>query len=98
MVPGPGSFVPSTARNQAGAQHAVRDHFVEHIGRRVGRIHVSRIYVPRNDREEVDVLLADRAAEAGAVANRDFVKGPILDHCAGQGRYGVHDGTHFSNT
>ena len=76
-------------RDQRAAPHAVRDHFVEH--RRVGvlGIDVRRVDVARHDGEELDVVGAQRAGQAGAVADLDLVVSAVLDVGGGHWRNGT---------
>ncbi|RWV81011.1 hypothetical protein GW17_00057615, partial [Ensete ventricosum] len=54
--PRPWQLRAEHAGNEAGPQHAMGDDAMEHIGLRIGRIHMRRIDVAGYDGEEVDVF------------------------------------------
>ncbi len=74
--------------------HAMRDDAVEEIGLRVGRVEMRRVHVARNDGEQFDVALGQRARQARRIADGEFVEGAVLDG-RGCAHGDVHRGLSF---
>jgi len=66
--------------DERATSHAVRDDLLKQVAAGIGVIHMRWIDVAGHDREQLNVLFAHGAHEAGGVADRDLVEGAVLDH------------------
>ena len=74
--------------------HAMRDRAVEAGRVGVFRVDMGRVHIARDQREGDDVVLRQRAADAGACAQRQLVEGEVGDRFGGRDR--VHGGLRAS--
>jgi hypothetical protein len=62
----------------------MHDHPVEHVTRRIVRVHMRRVHIARHQSEEFDILMRDRAGQAGRIAKGNIGKNPVPDHLRGK--------------
>ena len=87
---GAGKLGAEQGRNQRRAQHAMRDHAVEHGGVGIFGVQVGGVDVPGHGRKGLDVLQRHGAQQTGALADFELVVGDVFHpfHHRGLGVHG----------